>query len=192
MNAFETLGLVPRPWLDPEVVAERHRAILQAEHPDVACLESGSAALANQARQRLSSPAAVLAHLLECHGEGWESAARAVPPALGDVFMKLAGPVQEAVRLRQEAEACESHLERAGLAEPALGVLEVLQELGGELHLLESAARMRVEALDRAWQRGERPWAALRDAATSLVFLERWVREVGDKQFQMAELAAGG
>jgi len=193
VNAFARLGLDPRPWLEPGAVRAAQQAVLQRAHPDVAGEGGGAgdeAQEANEAARRLATASGVLREFLEMHGQAPPSAAQAVPPDLADAFMALAGPLRRAVELQREAEACETFLDRAALAEPALDVLQALQDGQRMLAARQEAIHRQV----RAWTAGaaaEAPWESWRRAALDLAFLERWSRDVEERAFQMAGLAAG-
>lgn len=189
MNPFEVLGLDARPLVEPEVVAEARRRWMERHHPDKSG-DGAEAAVANEAARRLRTPGAALGEFLRLQGRAGETKVQAVPGALGDLFMELAGPMGEADRLLAEAEGCVGVLERAGLAEPALEVLERLQAAGARVEQARAETLERLRDLDVRWLAGERDGEALGRVAVELAFLERWSAQASEQAFALAGLAA--
>lgn len=190
MNAFACLGLEPRPWLEPGVVRAAQQAVLLRVHPDVAGKAGSAGRQANEAARLLATPSGVLMEFLRLHGQAPQVAAQAVPPDLADLFIKLASPMSRAAELQRRAQSCETFLDRAELAAPALEVLDALRQGQQMLVARQEVIHGQLRAAAE-YTGGELPWAAWQRAATELAFLERWQRDVDERAFQMAGLAAG-
>lgn len=186
MNAFEVLGLEPRPFLDPGAVKEAHLKAMALHHPDAAG-PNEHALLLNQARDLLGRDRTRLRHLIELT-RGTPMAERgAIPPEIGDLFAPLA-EVLGKVRGHLEAVAgAETALEKAGLLSGGLELFESLQELQGRLAQLRQIQGGRLRDLDAAWVAGAKDIEGLERIALALAFLDRWSEQVDEQLYRLSE-----
>jgi hypothetical protein len=186
MNAFEVLGLEPRPLLDPQAVKEAHLAAMATRHPDAAG-DNDPARLLNQARDLLARDRTRLRHLVELTRGAPLAERGAVPEEIGDLFNPLAELLGKVRGHLQAVANAESALEKASLLPQGLGCLDALQSFQGRLRDLRQHQTSRLQILDAAWMAGNRELGALEETALALAFLDKWSDQVDEQAFRLSE-----
>lgn len=186
MNAFEVLGLVARPLLDPEEVKAAHLGGMTSQHPDAAG-PHGAALCLNEARDLLSRDRTRIRHLIEV-ATGKPMAERgAVPEEIGDLFNPLAEVLGKVRSHLQGVAECGSALEKAALLPEGLELFESLQIFQVRLGELRGIQTGRLRELDAAWMEGRHEIQALEEVALALAFLDRWESQVDEQAFRLSE-----
>jgi hypothetical protein len=189
MNAFEVLGLEPRPFLDPQAVKEAHLRAMAQMHPD-AVGDNDPARLLNQARDLLVRDRTRLRHLVELTRGSPLVGRGAVPEEIGDLFNPLAELLGHVRGHLQVVAKADSALEKATLVPQGLEWFDALQSFQGRLRDLRQSQADRLQDLDAAWLAGNRDTRGLEEMALALAFLDKWSDEVDEQAFRLSETLA--
>lgn len=187
MNPFQVLGLEERPWYEWERILEARRAWMEKHHPDQSGMDE-AAAQVNEAARRLGTAGGVVREYLLLRGITLSDTARRVPAHLADLFIKLAGPMEEAGRLLQASGDSLSALERAEQAEQVLKVMDELQTLQAEIQTARRGVEDLLKKLDGGSDSAVAQYNQLEEIALNLAFLEKWMARVEQTRFRLAEM----
>lgn len=183
---FAILSQPRRPWLDAEALKNCFHRASAACHPDVA--GSGDAAefsAANTAYSALRDPVRRLRHLLELEAPDQLAAAAPVPPALAELFMRLA-ELRAALAAFHKKEAAAGALTRAVLTEERLALGPRVLALHAELETAHDAALADLRALDAEWDaRPANAPARLAALHQRFAYLSKWRAQLGEAQFKL-------
>ena len=195
---FAVLGQPRRPWLDPNGLKREYQRLASEHHPDRKNLGTDSSsrpgessstfAAVNEAYRVLSNPRLRLQHLLSLEGSGaLDSQSSDVAADLGDVFMEAATFINEVGAYLQKREQITSTLGKSLLrAETA----EFQKRADALLKRLQQVYDQIAEDLHRA----DELWTAdrarsvdqLRSLADRFGYLESWIGQLREKQFQLS------
>jgi curved DNA-binding protein CbpA len=185
---FAILQQPRRPWLDSEALKERFHRQTAELHPDVAGGgDDGFFAALNASYTVLRDPASRLRHLLELEAPERLAPPRDIPPALADLFMRIAGFRRALDIFSKKESAASSALARALLAGERL---ELSQQGGSVRASLEAAydvAMATLRAIDSDWQKDPRPSDAAEHLAAlhhQIAYLSKWRSQLTEALFQ--------
>ena len=188
---FAVLRLPRRPWLDPDQIKEQYQQLTRASHPDRSRgddrNDSAFAAI-TEAYRVLSSPRLRLQHLLELEGNTDSTIEAAqVATDLSDIFLSAATLAREIDALLQKRDQATSTLGKS-LLQSELGTVRgraeaLLQQLEG----LYAGAMDELQQIDQTWT-SDNPTSlgGSRQLAQRFAFLERWIDQLREKQFQLS------
>ena len=192
---FVVLDQPRRPWVEPQQLKQKYHELARSEHPDLDGNSSSRGAEApptlaavNEAYRVLSSPRLRLQHLLALEdrpaGEGEKNN---VAGGMGDLFMEAAGLVRDADALIVKRNGVTSALAKS-LFQRETGSLgdrahRLLEKLEGCYHVAVDDLRRADErwTTDRAQAVTE-----LRPLIQRFAYLDRWIEQLREKQFQLA------
>ena len=183
---FAILQQPRRPWLDPEELKERFHRQTAHCHPDVSGDDADFAAL-NAAYTVLRDPASRIRHLLELEAPERLAASQEVPPALADLFMRIAGFGHALNAFSKKESATSSALTRALLAGDRLALSQKGGAVRAELEAAYDAAMKALRLIDSDWQKDPRPSDAVERLAAlyhQCAYLAKWRSQLAEALFQ--------
>jgi curved DNA-binding protein CbpA len=193
---FAVLRQPRRPWLDPEQLKQEYQQLARIEHPDqkgpVTTEVRGVQApftfsAVNEAYRVLSSPRLRLQHLLSLQSDiALQSGGSDVPAELAELFMQVASLVRDIEQLlltrEQTTSAVGKSLFVAKIAPLRTRVEESLQQLD----TLYSDLLRDLQYADQIWMTNpSEAVPGLHHLAQRFGYLERWVGQLREKQFQL-------
>jgi curved DNA-binding protein CbpA len=187
---FAVLQQPRRPWLDPDQLKERYQEISFALHPDRQKPQPEQIDFAEvaEAYRVLSNPRLRLQHLLTLEGDAVSAAkTSSVPDELADLFMEAANLIQQIDNHRQKREQTATALGKSLLQ---ADTAELQKRAGETLKELESRYNATLEDLrrtDDAWSSDSSAvMPRLRVLADVFGYLDRWIGQLRERQFQLA------
>ena len=194
IDYFALLQQPRKPWLEPEALKQKYQELTLAKHPD----RQGSTppdqreadsfpyrfAEITEGYRVLSDHKLRLQHLLSLEGH----AAKPLPPEeLIDVFMKIGSTIQEVDRLLEKLKNSTSALSKSLLRPEVLDSGNQLKSLLGELEDLRGKAVQQLRVVDQTWAKGQpEHLAELAGLANRFAYLDRWIEQLRERQFQLA------
>jgi len=186
---FAALRQPRRPWLDTEALKERYQRLAAEHHPDRQSRDakvSPTFAEVNEAYRVLSDPKLRLQHLLEVEGYGAVKTSE-IASELAEVFMEaadLVGQIDDHLRKQKQATSALSksllQAETMKLQKSVDGLLERLQQS-------YSKAEQELRRADQLWmEHGAASFDQLRTLADRFGYLERWIGQLRERQFQLS------
>ena len=187
---FAVLQQPRRAWLDPDQLKERYQELTFAHHPDrQSSGEQTDFSGVTEAYRILSNPRLRILHLLRLETNADISGGKlsTVPDELADLFMEAAGLVQEIDAHRQKQEQTASALgksllqaEKTQLNSQAEKTLERLEGRYGD-------ALQDLHRIDETWSSDHSTSISqLRALADVFGYLDRWISQLREKQFQLS------
>lgn len=176
---FALLGVPARPVVDGGAVKESYLRLAAQSHPDAGG-DEGKFRVIQEAYRKLSEPAARLRHLAEMRGGGSNGA---MDPRISDLFMKVGGVMQQARALLARSGTEQGALARALGAQDRARVLGEVRAEKSAVATLKDAILRELDSLDARWpevQSGE-----LENFSSSFRYLDRWLAELGEMEFQL-------
>jgi curved DNA-binding protein CbpA len=193
---FAALQQSCRPWVDPGQLKAVYQQLAFSEHPDRKQDErSGSKpnelapvlAEMNEAYRVLSSPRLRLLHLLDLHAtERAATAPSAIPGDLANIFMDTASLITAIDAVLRRKEQATTTLSQS-LLRPELLALQ--QRANSQSQKLQDAYDQTLADLrqaDQIWEQHRNNFDQLRDIAERFGFLDRWIAQLRENQFQLA------
>ena len=184
---FSVLGQQRRPWLDLERLKQEYQRLTFARHPDrTDGVDEGSDfGEINEAFRVLSNPKLRLQHLLSL--ETQISQPTAVPAEISDAFMDTASLVNEIDRLLQRRDAATSALAKSVILPEVTALQDRARAALEKLHELQDDALDDLQRLDEYWTAGHAEAASqLGKLAHRFGYLDRWIGQLREKQFRLA------
>jgi len=156
---FALLNEPRRPWLDPEALKQKFRALASDAHPDRVpnANESEKAAVTrryaelNAAFNCLAEPKSRLLHLLELELGAKPKDIERIPAGLADLFAAVANLCREADVFLAEKNQATSPLVQVRLFERGQGWVGRLNELQKKLDDLRGQLTDELKSLDEKW-----------------------------------------
>jgi curved DNA-binding protein CbpA len=192
---FAVLDQPRRPWLNPDRLKQKYQQLALNEHPDrkgrrteaPPTLEEPTFADITEAYRVLSNPKLRVNHLLSLSGEDIDFETASVTTELADIFMGAATLVLEIDALLQKRQAATSALGKSLLKSEVAASQTQLKKLLEQLDQLHSDSIRDLQKADRAWKKNPSETAAeLRKLAQRFGYLERWMGQLREKQFQLS------
>jgi curved DNA-binding protein CbpA len=185
---FAILQQPRRPWLDSEALKERFHRQTAEHHPDVSVgAAQGHFEDLNAAYSVLREPASRLRHLLELEEPERLALPQQIPPALADLFMRIAGFRRALDVFRQKEAAGSSALAKALMADERLELLQQGEAVRAGLENVWEAALADLAALDSDWQMDDRASGIIERLTTlhhQFAYLSKWRSQVAEALFQ--------
>ena len=191
IDYFAVLRLERRPWIDSDQLKEEYQQHTFASHPDRKKTgDSGAVDFATitEAYRVLNSPRLRLQHLLGLEGENEpDGESVQVMTALSDLFMNAARLVSEIDALLQKREKASSTLGKSLLQSELANTEARTGALVQQLETYYADALNDLQKADAAWttDRG-RALEEVRPLVQRFAFLERWIDQLREKQFQLS------
>ena len=183
---FAVLRQPRRPWLDPDQLKQDYQRLTFERHPDRADgVDDGSDfAEITEAYRVLSNPKLRLQHLLSL--EAPVSQTPEVPSEMADLFMNTAALANEIDRLLQRRDATASALAKSMLQNEIAAIQQRAEAALTKLNQLYGDALADLQQLDARWIK-DRPQTVpeLNTLAQRFGYLDRWIGQLREKQFQL-------
>ena len=187
LDYFAVLQQPRRPWLDPEQLKREYQRLTFERHPDRADAPSQGLNFAevNQAYRVLSNPKMRLEHLLSL--EASVSQTSEVPAEIADAFMDTASLVNQIDELLQRRQAAASVLAKSILRNEVSAMQQRATVTLNSLDKLHADALHTLQQLDERWISDRaRTVPELGRLAQRFGYLDRWIGQLREKQFQLA------
>ena len=181
-DAFALFDLPRRPWLEAAELRDGFHRRSASLHPDAGGDAERFAQL-NAAHQTLRAPAARLRHLLELEAPALLAQARQIPPALADLFLRVAAARQEGAACLAQHRAATTPLARALLTLKPPATCQTLETALADLDAAHAEAFARLKTLDDHWPQHLPELAALQ---AGLSYLEKWSAQLRASQLELA------
>lgn len=181
-DAFSLFGLERRPLIDEAALKETYLRLAAARHPDASGGGEEKFRLLQEAYHTLREPAARLRHLAELELPGAGSPGNSAPHA--ELFMSAGSAVHAAKAAFLRSEKTTTVLARALLSQE---IDAALRQVRGALESVQDARDQltaRLESLDKCWPQVSP--RELTDLASSFAFLSRWMSELSEWEFRLA------
>lgn len=175
-------GLERRPLVDEASLKETYLRLAAARHPDASGGGEEKFRLLQEAYNTLREPAARLRHLTELEFPGVGSQRSSTPHA--ELFMSAGSAVQAAKTAFLRLEKTTTALARALLSQE---IDAALQQVRGALDSVQHARDqliVRLERLEKRWP--DVSPDELIDLASSFAFLSRWMSQLSEWEFRLA------
>jgi curved DNA-binding protein CbpA len=169
-DAFSVFEFSRAPWLDEGELKERFHRLSAARHPDVAGGSGEAFSELNEAYQILRFPVARLRHFLNLTAPEAILNSAAIPPEMGDMFMRVASLKQSVQRYSAESAAATSPLSRAMLVPQKLA-------LSDELAGVESAIGVRFAEIENATRKPDATPAELAALLSQMTYFANWSKQ---------------
>lgn len=203
MNAFERLGVPPRPLLNAEDLKARFLDLSAPLHPDrvhalsAAKREEATRHFAelNAAHRLLGNPRARLNHLLELETGKPPREVRRIPPGTMDLFAEVGQTCREVdgfLAARPGADA--APIQRAATKGQAAEWTRRLESVRGRVEARATQAQRELAELDARWGSGAERQALLEpieNLARMFSYIERWRQQIEDRLLEL-KLSEGG
>ena len=189
-NYFAVLQVERRPWIESDQLKQEYQLRTFALHPDRNKTGDSRAvdfAAVTEAYRVLNSPRLRLQHLLSLEGEkppGGEPAQ--VTTELSDVFMNAARLAGEIDALLQKREKTNSTLGKSLLQSELANTQARTNTLLQDLETYYADAMTDLRKADAAWTTDRvHALEQIRTLVQRFAFLERWIEQLREKQFQL-------
>ncbi len=183
---FATLNQPRRPWLDLELLKKNYQRLTFEQHPDRTDGDTQSDfAEITEAYRVLGNPKLRLQHLLSL--EASVPQLSEVPSEIADVFMNTASLVRQLDQFVQRRDAAGTALAKSMLRTEGGTIQKQVGLALDNLNGLYEIALTELKRLDELWM-NDRTGAApeLAKLAQRFGYLERWIGQLREKQFQLA------
>jgi curved DNA-binding protein CbpA len=185
---FAILQQPRRPWLDPEELKERFHRQTANCHPDLSGGgDDADFSALNAAYTVLRDPASRIRHLLELEAPERLTASHEAPPALADLFMRIAAFGHALNVFSKKESATSSALTRALLAGDRLALSQQGGVVRAELEAAYDAAMRALRLIDSDWQKDPRPSDVVERLAVlypQCAYLAKWRSQLAEALFQ--------
>ena len=190
IDYFALLQQPRKPWLELEPLKQKYQQLTLANHPDLPSSDSAetgaSFAEINEAYRVLSDPKLRLQHLLSLEG-ATQPASSSTPEEFTELFMKTGSLVQEIDRLVEKLRISTNALSRSLLRADLLSVQKRTESLVAELNGLYADAVAELKQSDKVWaEQRKQAIEVLRDVSNRFSYLGRWIDQLRERQFQLA------
>jgi DnaJ-domain-containing protein 1 len=182
---FALFGQPRQPWLEPNVLKEKHHELTRSAHPDVRGHEIfGEFEEINEAYRILSEPKLRIQHLLQLEGKKSSTNDRSVPSDLQELFLQIGTLCQETQRILAISDGSTA-LARS-LAKSNL--LQVQRQTGQLLEQLShsyDAGLAELRSLNDIWNnKQEEAVHHLQQLHDRMAYLSRWIAQLKEMELQ--------
>jgi len=190
---FALLEVSRSPWLDGDDVKARFASLSGPLHPDrVHQADAGTRSEAtrryaelNAAWQCLGDTRRRLRHLLELETGRPPDDVGAVPPQISDLFFQVGQALRTADELVRRRQAAVSPIVQAQLMRQALGGVEDVRRILGELESRREGLDERCRRLNQTWNSGALPVEELAELHRDYSFVNRWMDQLRERLLQL-------
>jgi curved DNA-binding protein CbpA len=188
MTDFFALFAQPRqPWLEPNILKEKHHELTRRGHPDVRGKDvSGKFEEINEAYRILAEPKLRIQHLLQLEGKASPTKDRSIPSDLQELFLQIGTLCQMSQRIFAQIGEDSAVLARS------LAKSDLLQFQKQTEQLLEQLSRSYDECLGELRSSNE-IWNKKQHEAVSqlqrlhdrMAYLSRWIAQLKEMKLQL-------
>jgi len=188
MRDFFALFAQPRqPWLEPNVLKEKHHELTRRAHPDVRDHEVPEKFEdLNEAYRILSDPRLRIQHLLQLEGDISPMKDRPIPSDLQELFLQIGTLSQSMQRVFAQMGEGSSVLTRS------LAKTDLLQSERQTGQLLEQLSRSynscltELRALNETWKKKRNEAVSqLQRLHDRMAYLSRWIAQLKEMELQL-------
>jgi len=183
---FAVLHQPRRPWLDPDELKAKYQQLTITHHPDRRHEDNEvDFSSINEAYRVLSNPRLRLQHLLNL--ENHAAAVTAVPADLAEMFMRAAALVSDIDALLQKRERATNALSKSLLQTESTTLREQANQLSKQLQTLHDNAEYQLLRADHLW--ADKPAEVVPELtrlAQRFAYLDRWISQLTERQFQLS------
>jgi hypothetical protein len=186
IDYFALLGIERRPAINEESLKNAY--FRKTESLDSVQAQADELSSFNTAFQTIANPTTRIQHLL--HLEFGDARGGQIGSELGELFGSVVAALQSVDQELGSLSAESSALLRALAFQRMEGVRDKLQQTENKLLGLEANLLSEVGQLDRIWPESPTPCRqSLAQIALRLTFVQKWLREVGERKIRLEELA---
>lgn len=197
-DCFALLGQPRRPWLDADALKQKFLTLSAAVHPDKihSANESEKQAASkkfaelNAAWNCLAHSKSRLLHLLELERGARPGDVQQIPPALADLFARVAAICRDADRFLVEKAKTHSPLLQVQLFERGQGWIDQLTALQKKLGIFHDELLAKLKSLDAQWTSdGSRRPMLLNDLENLyrlFSYFNRWNSQIQERIVQLS------
>jgi curved DNA-binding protein CbpA len=192
---FAVLRQPRRPWLDPQKLKEEYQRLTLEYHPDAKVGRSTppgrdpsppTFAEVNEAYRVLSNPKSRLQHLLSLE-TSTPADTITVPEELMEPFMLTFSLMRDADKLLQKLHAATTALSKSLLRSEVAALQGRSKQLLKKLQNSYDLAIEKLRQLDEVWTLNKaEAIEQLAILSRRFAYLERWLEQLREKQFQLA------
>jgi len=187
---FALLRQPRRPWLDPDELKQQYQRLTFELHPDRQKTGADQAdfSAVTEAYRVLSNPRLRVLHLLDLEGNATANKSPAnIPNDLADLFMASATLVRDIDAHRQKREQTTSALGKSLLHGETVQLKSRTDEMLKRLDGCYDVTLEHLRRVDEKWNEDSLPLTTdLRELADRFGYLDRWISQLREKQFQLA------
>jgi curved DNA-binding protein CbpA len=181
-DAFSLFDLERRPLIDEAALKEKYLRLAAKRHPDLSDGDSEKFSLLQDAYKTLREPAARLRHLMELEFPDSDAPSDFTPDA--QLFMSAGTAVQSAKAVFSRLENATTALARALLSPEIAAALRQVREAMKSVQHTMDQGKARLENFDARWP--EVSATELAGLALSFTFLSRWLSQLSEWEFRLA------
>ena len=183
---FAVLHQARRPWLDPDQLRQQYQQLTFTHHPDRGDQDNQQDfASINEAYRVLSNPRLRLHYLLNLESTAHD--ASVVTSDLTDIFLEIAALVREIDGALQKRERATNALSKSLVETETAALRQRAARLAAKLEDLYQGAEDDLRGADELWTRNP---SEVTDRLTTLArrfsYLDRWMNQLKEKQFQLS------
>jgi curved DNA-binding protein CbpA len=188
---FAVLEQPRRPWLEPEQLKEQYQRLAAEHHPDRKSqgdrVPSPFTAV-NEAYRVLSNPRLRLHHLIDLETQGVaRTETSEVAAELAEIFMEAAHVVSLTDAHLRKLEQATSALTKSLRQTEAINLRKNVDLLLERLQQSYAKAERDLQRADETWSKDlSIPVDELQELARRFTFLERWIGQLRERQFQLS------
>ena len=187
MTDFFALFAQPRqPWLEPNVLKEKHHELTRRAHPDLRGHEVPEKfEEINEAYRILSDPKLRIQHLLQLEGDVNPKRDRPVPSDLQELFLQIGTLCQTTQRVLTKIGDDSSALARSLAKSELLQLERQTGQLLEQLSHLYDDCLAELRGLNKIWnKKQEEAVTQLERLHDRMAYLSRWIAQLKEMELQ--------
>lgn len=187
MRDFFALLAQPRqPWLESNVLKEKHHELTRRAHPDVRGNSfPGNFEEINEAYQILSEPKLRIRHLLQLEGRANPKGDRPVPSDLQELFLQVgifSQTMQRVLATISSSSALARSLAKGELLQLERQTAQLLEKISRSY----DACLTELRSVNEIWKtKKEDAVNQLQHLHDRMAYLSRWIAQLKEMQFQL-------
>jgi curved DNA-binding protein CbpA len=188
MTDFFALFAQPRqPWLEPNILKEKHHELTRRAHPDVHGEDvAGKFAEINEAYRILSEPRLRIQHLLQLEGQVSPKQDRSLPADLQELFLQIGTLSQASQRIFAQTGDASTLLARSLTKRQLLPLQEQTEELLEQLSRLYDECLAELRNSNDMWNKKQEAVSRLQRLHDRMAYLSRWIAQLKEMKLQLA------
>ena len=188
MTDFFALFAQPRqPWLEPNILKEKHHELTRRAHPDVRGKDvSGEFEEINEAYRILSEPKLRIQHLLQLEGQVRPTKDRSIPSDLQELFLQIGTLCQRSQRLFGQIGDGSAVLARSLAKSDLLQLQKQTEQLLEQLSQSYDECLGELRSTNDIWNK-KQPEAVsqLQRLHDRMAYLSRWIAQLQEMKLQL-------
>ena len=187
MTDFFALFAQPRqPWLEPNILKEKHHELTRRGHPDVRGKDvSGKFEEINEAYRILAEPKLRIQHLLQLEGKASPTKDRSIPSDLQELFLQIGTLCQTSQRVFTKIGDDGSALARSLAKSELLQLDRQTGQLLEQLSHLYDDCLAELRGLNKIWnKKQEEAVTQLERLHDRMAYLSRWIAQLKEMELQ--------